>query len=180
MRIGTRSWHGTLDSRRLFFAIWLSDRQRESLRDIVQPVLSGIEGDFVDRRNWHVTLVFVGQFPEQKLPDLRSAVAGISVEPFRLRFDRASFWPRPKIACLETATVPDELQRLVLGIHEAVQPFGIPPEDHSYRPHITIAQRTRPFAPQRLARTIELQCDSFELVESVPLRGASQYRPLKQ
>jgi 2'-5' RNA ligase len=169
-----------LDSRRLFFALWLNDRQRESLRDIVQPVLSGIEGDFVDRRNWHVTLVFVGDFAEQKLPGLYSSVSDIVVEPFRLRFDRASFWPRPKIACLETATVPDELQRLVLRIHEAVQPFGVPPENHSYRPHITIARRARSFPQQRLARTIELQCDAFDLVESVSVRGGVQYRPLKQ
>jgi 2'-5' RNA ligase len=97
-----------------------------------------------------------------------------------LRFDRASFWPRPKIACLEAATVPQELHQLVHRIHEACQPFGVPPEDHSYRPHITIARRTRTFAAQRLARTIELHCDSFELVESVPVRGGVQYHPLKQ
>lgn len=170
----------TVDSRRLFFALWLSDRQRESLRDVVQPVLSSIEGDIIDRRNWHITLVFVGQFPEQNLGELRAAAGGIVVEPFRLRFDRASFWPRPKIACLEAATVPRELRQLVQGIHEVCQPFGVPPEDHSYRPHITIARRARSFMPQRLARTIELQCDSFELVESVSVRGGVQYHPLKQ
>jgi 2'-5' RNA ligase len=169
-----------VDSRRLFFAIWLTDRQREALRDMVHPVLGGIEGDFIDRRNWHVTLVFIGDFPDKKLPDLHAAVNGIAVEPFRLRFDRASFWPRPKIACLEAATVPDELERLVRSIHEAVEPLGIPPEDHTYRPHITIARRARNFTPQRLARTIELQCDSFDLIESVSARGAAQYRPLKQ
>lgn len=169
-----------MDSRRLFFALWLTDRQRESLRDVVQPVLSSIEGDAIDRRNWHITLVFVGQFPEQKLPELQAAVSSIAVEPFRLRFDRAAFWPRPKIACLEAATVPQELQRLVHRIHEVAQPFGVPPEDHSYRPHITIARRSRSFATQRLVRTIELQCDSFELVESVTVRGGVQYRPLKQ
>lgn len=169
-----------MDKRRLFFALWLTDRQRESLRDIVQPVLSGIEADFVDRRNWHVTLVFIGDFDGQKLPELFSSVSDIAVEPFRLRFDRASFWPRPKIACLETATVPEELQRLVLRIHDAVRSFGVPPENHSYRPHITIARRARSFPQQRLARTIELQCDSFELVESVSVRGGVQYRPLKQ
>lgn len=169
-----------MDSRRLFFAIWLTDWQRETLRDIVQPVLSGIEGDFIDRRNWHVTLVFIGQFPEQKLVDLRAAVAGIRVEPFRLRFDRAAFWPRPRIACLEAAIVPDELKRLVECLQLAVEPFGIMPQELRYRPHITIARHARTFAAHRLARAIELQCDAFELVESVPERGGAQYHPLKQ
>jgi 2'-5' RNA ligase len=169
-----------MDSRRLFFAIWLSDRQREALRDIVTPVLSGVEGDFVDRRNWHVTLVFIGQFPEHKLPALKASVADIVFEPFRLRFDRATYWPRPKIACLEAATVPEELQQLVARIREAVEPLDISPEEHSFRPHITIARRVRAFTAQRLARAVELHCTEFELVESVPVRGGVQYHPLKQ
>lgn len=168
------------ENRRLFFAIWLTDRQRESLRDTVQPVLSGIEGDFVDRRNWHVTLVFVGDFPAHKLTALQAAVADIRVDPFRLRFDRAAFWPRPKIACLETAIIPQELTGLLGQIRVSVEPFDIKPEEHSYRPHITIARRARSFATQRLARAVELQCDDFALVESVSVPGGVQYRPLKQ
>ncbi|MDH5500023.1 MAG: RNA 2',3'-cyclic phosphodiesterase [Gammaproteobacteria bacterium] len=168
------------DSRRLFFALWLTDRQRESLRDIVQPVLSSIEGDFVDRRNWHVTLVFIGDFPGHKVAQLQASVADIAVDPFRLRFDRATFWARPKIACLETAIIPDELGRLVGQIREAVEPFGISDEEHSYRPHITIARRARSFATQRLARAVELQCSDFALVESVSVQGGVQYHPLKQ
>lgn len=50
--------------RKLFFALWPSHRQRELLRDTINPVLSAIEGSTVDRRNWHVTLVFIGNFPE--------------------------------------------------------------------------------------------------------------------
>lgn len=168
------------ENRRLFFAIWLTDRQRESLRETVQPALSTIEGDFVDRRNWHVTLVFVGDLPVNKLAGLQASVADIRVEPFRLRFDRATFWARPKIACLETAIIPDELTRLVEQIRGAVEPFGISPEEHSYRPHITIAKRARSFTTQRLARAVELQCSDFALVESVSVRGGVQYHPLKQ
>jgi 2'-5' RNA ligase len=166
--------------RRLFFALWLTDRQRETLRDTVRPVLSGIEGDFVDRRNWHVTLVFIGQFPDARLAALRESVASIAVEPFRLRFDRASYWARPKIACLETAVVPDELQRLVGRIREVTGPFGIGPEELSYRPHITIARRVRTFPTARLARPFELPCTDFALVESVSMPGGVQYHPLKQ
>lgn len=167
-------------SRRLFFAIWLTDRQRDTLRDVVRPLLSGIEGDFVDRRNWHVTLVFIGQFAETDLASLKASVADITFEPFRLRFDRAGFWPRPKIACLETSVIPHELQRLVARIWQAVEPFGVSPEEHSYRPHITIARRAKAFTTQRLARAIELQCSDFTLVETVSVPGGVQYHPLKQ
>lgn len=166
--------------RRLFFALWPDDRQREVLRETIRPILNSVEGLATDRRNWHVTLVFVGTFPDWRVPDLQEAVAGIECAPFRLRFDRALFWPRPKIACLQTVRVPDELLTLVDDINKAIQPFEIPPEEHTYKPHITIARRARTFEPQVLARPVDLQWSDFKLVESISDPRGIQYRPLKQ
>lgn len=166
--------------RRLFFALWPTDRQREVLRETIRPLLNAIEGGATDRRNWHVTLVFIGAFPEWRIPALQEAVADIQCAPFRLRFDRANFWPRPKIAALQTARVPDELLTLVSSIHQAIQPFEIAPEEHGYKPHITIARKARSFESQVLARPVDLQWSDFELVESISDPRGVQYRPLKQ
>ena len=54
--------------RRLFFALWPDERQRNQLRDQLNPIIGSVEGRLVDRRNWHVTLVFIGPFPEEDLP----------------------------------------------------------------------------------------------------------------
>ena len=59
--------------KRLFFGLWPSHRQREQMRDAINPVLSSVEGSFVDRRNWHVTLVFIGDFPEARIGELQAA-----------------------------------------------------------------------------------------------------------
>ena len=64
----------------LFFALWPSHRQRELMRDNIGPAMSTVEGNAVDRRNWHVTLVYIGDFPEEKIPGLLSAVDVIEPE----------------------------------------------------------------------------------------------------
>ena len=166
--------------KKLFFALWQSHRQRELLRDTINPVLSEIEGNPVDRRNWHVTLVFIGDFPEEKIAGLQAAVDVITPGEIRLRFDTLTFWQRPKIACLHAKIIPPELIRLVESLQQALLPFGFTPEDRVYRPHITVSRRARMFQDVRLARPVELLWTDFELVESIGQRGDVQYRPLKQ
>lgn len=166
--------------KKLFFALWPSHRQRELLHDTINPVLSSVEGNSVDRRNWHVTLVFIGNFPEEKIPDLLVAVDIIDAGEICLRFDRLTFWQRPKIACLHTNIVPPAIERLVAALQQALTPFGIEPGECVYRPHITVARKVRVFQEVGLARPVELQWSEFELVESVSSRGEVQYHPLKQ
>ena len=164
----------------LFFALWPSERQRELLRDTINPVLTSVEGRAVDRRNWHITLVYVGTFPEERIPGLKAAVDIIEPGNIRLRFDRLTFWQRPKVACLDVMTIPPELERLVRSIEQALLPFGFTPQERTYRPHITAARKVRAFPEVRLTRAVELQWSDFELVESISIRGDVQYRVLKQ
>ena len=166
--------------KKLFFALWPSHRQREQLRDAIVPSLSTVEGIAVDRRNWHVTLVYIGDFPEERIPGLMSAVALIDPGQIRVRFESLTFWQRPKIACVHTRTVPPELERLVQSLQQALIPFGFDPDPRVYRPHITVARKVRTFQEVRLARPVELTWSEFELVESVSFRGEVQYHPLKQ
>lgn len=169
-----------MSSRRLFFALWPSDRQRELLRDTLRPVLTSVEGDATDRRNWHVTLVFIGDFPEEQIPFLQAAAAGVERDTIRLRFDRLTFWQRQRIACLHPLTVPPALERLVGSLTHVLSDFDVTPEERVYRPHITVARRARVFDDVLLTRPIDLEWDDFELVESVHATGGVSYRPLKQ
>ncbi len=164
----------------LFFALWPSHRQRDMLRDTIGPALSSVEGTAVDRRNWHLTLVYIGDFPEEKIPGLLSAVDVIDPGEIRLRFDTLTFWQRPKVACMHARTVPPALEQLVRSLQQALIPFGYAPDPRVYRPHITVARKVRTFPETRLARPIDLSWTDFELVESVRLRGEVQYHPLKQ
>jgi len=166
--------------KKLFFALWPSHRQRETLRDTIGPALSTVEGNAVDRRNWHITLVYIGGFAEERIPGLLSAAEVIDPGQIRLRFDSLTFWQRPKIACMHAKTVPPELEHLVKSLQQTLMPFGYAPDSRIYRPHITVASKVRSFQEVRLARPVELSWSEFELVESISFRGEVQYHPVKQ
>ena len=165
---------------KLFFALWPSRHQRERLHGTIKPLLSAVEGNPVSRRNWHVTLVFIGNFPAERIPELLSAAQLIDAGRIRVRFDSVAFWQRPKIACLQAKSIPTELEQLVRALQKTMIPFGYAPETRVYRPHITVARKVRAFEEIRLARPIELTWSAFELVESVPVAGGVRYHPLKQ
>lgn len=169
-----------MNTKRLFFALWPDNRQRDRLRDVINSVAKTVEGMAVDRRNWHITLSFIGAFPEDRVPYLLERAEQIQVEPFRLSFDRLEFWPRPKVASLCAATVPPELQALVDSLNAVLLDLGLKPEDRIYRPHITVARNARSFTTERLAQRSLTEWSSFELVESVPVPRGAHYAPLKQ
>ena len=169
-----------MNSKRLFFALWPDHRHRDRLRDVINSVAKTGEGQPVDRRTWQVTRACIGAFPEHRVPFLLERAAEIRVEPFRLNFDRLEYWPRPRVASLTAATVPAELQALVDALNSVLRNLGIEPEEHVYRPHITVVRRARAFTTERLAQRTSTEWSSFELMESVSGPGGVSYVPLKQ
>ena len=164
-----------MSTKRLFFALWPDERQREALRNTISPVAKLVEGSALYRNAWHVTLFYVGEFDEERIPALKASAAEVPFEPFRLRFDRAEFWPRANVAVLAPQIVPPELTQLVEGLTEVGAAHGIRNEDRVYRPHVTIVRRARKFETQRLTQPLMLQWTGFELVESESNRGESSY-----
>ena len=169
-----------MSDKRLFFALWPDDRQRERLRDTMAPLARQVEGRAVPRGNWHVTLVFLGNQPADRVTPLLEAGSTIGMDEVRLRFDKLVFWQRPKIACLQALSVPAGLEQLVTSLRSVLEPFDIEPEAGTYRPHITAVRAARSFEPLSLARPLELTFSEFALVESVSTRDGMQYRLLKQ
>lgn len=169
-----------MDTKRLFFALWPDHRQREYLRDVINSVAKTVEGRMVDRRNWHVTLIFIGTFPAHRVPYLLERAEEIRVEPFRLTFDRLEYWPRPRVASLSAATVPPELEALVDALNGIMLDLGLKPEDRVYRPHITVARNARAFTTERLSQRVTTAWSDFVLMESVSSPRGASYVPVKQ
>ena len=167
-----------MSTRTLFFALWPDPRQRDRLRDFIAPVAKLVEGRAVDRRNWHITLVYIGDLQERYIPELQEAARAITFEPFRLRLDRLEFWPRPKIAAMVPPRVPPELEQLVEDLKGIMFAAGKEPQQRVYRPHITVVRNARQFETQRLTQASVTEWSKFELIESVPDRGGTIYRPL--
>lgn len=151
------------------------------MRNFISPVAKLVEGRATDRRNWHITLTYVGDFPVSRIDELHAMKKAIVVESFRLRLDRLEFWPRPKIAALVSPTIPPEMERVVEDLKGRILAAGVNPEHQRvYRPHVTVVQNARQFETQRLAQSAITEWSGFELMESISERGSVTYRPLDQ
>ena len=167
-----------MSTRHLFYALWPDHRQREQLREAINSVAKTVEGRPVERRNWHITLPWIGDLDERFVPKLLEVNPQVPMKPFRLVFDRLEYWPRPKIACLSVATVPSELNDLVEALNDVLRVLGIKPPERTYRPHITVSRSARAFATERLSQRIVTEWSRFELMESVSGPGGVIYRPV--
>jgi 2'-5' RNA ligase len=136
---------------RVFVAIDLPEEVRERIA-ATQKVLarSCARLTFVAPRNMHITLKFIGEVGDETLEAIRSALQGVSADPFEIaiRGVGANNLRRPRVVWsnIEDAGGTGGLHD---AIEEALAPLGIEREERAYTPHITIA-RVRTFDPSLL------------------------------
>src|SRR5437868_12736733 len=136
---------------RLFVAIDLD----EQIRQRIVRFMEGVSGFAPDVR-WmkpqalHLTLKFIGEFPEHKLEGLKAALANVRSERFDLAFSGTGFFPSAKSArVFWIGVIADEsLQKLASAVDDAVAKLGVERETRAYTPHLTLA-RARSGKPSR-------------------------------
>lgn len=150
----------------------------------------GIPGArWVEARNLHITLRFVGEVEEGVAADLHDALAALRAPAFALAltgfgtFGRAS--PNHLWAAADKAP---GLLHLQAKVEQAVQHAGLAPEGRKYLPHVTLA-RFRDAPPGRvqdfMARNSPFQAGpwpvaDFVLYRSHLGRGGAEYEALAE
>lgn len=167
-------------SRRLFFALWLSDQFRAELEVATLAVARESGGRLIPPRNFHVTLIFLGEIPNASFSDLQQAAAGLADSPaFALDFDAIESWGR-KVLCLTTSTPPAAAIHLADRLRASLNATLKQLDDRPYRPHITLARDLpRGLRPQKI-KTLRQQVNDFVLVESVRDPDGSHYSVLER
>ena len=127
--------------------------------------------------DWHVTLHYIGGLAIERIGTLADAVDQ-PMEPFELVLDEARPWPRG-LAVLEASWVPAPLQDLHRRLGVALAGSGLPVEQRTYRPHVTLARRAEgALAPEGLA-PVSWPARSFALVVSTGSRD-HRYEVLRE
>lgn len=128
---------------RLFVALDLE----ESIREKIAVYLQGLSG-FAPEARWasaeslHVTLKFVGEQPEAEIPRLQDALAEIEGKRFSLAFHGYGFFPTAQAARVFWVGIEagEELTGLAAKVDSALAALAIPPEEHAFTPHLTLAR----------------------------------------
>lgn len=132
---------------RLFVSVDVPDELTDAVDDL-QDEFADAEGlNLTDPAQTHVTLKFLGDVDESRLPDLRrelaAAVADADVDPFTARFSGLGVFPSLEYISVVWLGVEDgseELTRLHEAIEERATAMGFEPESHEFTPHVTLAR----------------------------------------
>lgn len=101
----------------------------------------------------HVTLRFLGDTPDERLPALSAALREIEAPPLALRLDGLTAFPSrraPRVLVVRLAP-DDALADLQRRVEAAAQALGFEPEARPFRPHVTLARLKRADARAVLA-----------------------------
>jgi 2'-5' RNA ligase len=128
---------------RLFIAINLD----EAIRQRMVRFVEGVSG-FAPEVRWikpealHLTLKFIGEFPEARLPELKQSLEAVRSQPFDISFSGTGFFPTAKSARVFWVGVNADarLQKLALMVDDATAKLGVEREARAYTPHLTLAR----------------------------------------
>jgi 2'-5' RNA ligase len=150
---------------RLFTAIELPQDIRAHLARITDTLRNHRELkdalSFTKEDNFHITLKFLGDVADDKVPALTSSLQTLRVTPMNLNISHFLVLPGQGPARVLAANVAGDnkpLADLFHQIESACQPLGIPREARQYKPHVTFGRFRRPsakFTAQTLIKMID-------------------------
>jgi RNA 2',3'-cyclic 3'-phosphodiesterase len=129
---------GSTDQVRSFFALWPTPDQRADLVQASQTLHRRHGGRVMAPDSLHLTLVFVGQVPLERLPDLMAVGSQQRSPAFDATLDRFDCWRHNRIGCLEAGAVPEGMLALVRGLEAGLRATGLTFDARPYRPHVTL------------------------------------------
>ena len=122
---------------RLFIAIKLNDEMLDALAEVQGSLrLAGARGNFTREENLHLTLAFIGDWPD---PDqVLDALETVSFRPFGIRLDGCGcFGDLWWAGVSDTAALEAVARRVRRALAEADIPF----DRKRFVPHITVLRR---------------------------------------
>ncbi|MDQ4123408.1 MAG: RNA 2',3'-cyclic phosphodiesterase [Acidobacteriota bacterium] len=137
---------------RAFIAVDISEESRR----LVAERIAFLRARFSDlRAGWekpeklHLTLKFLGEVPEEKLPAIISAVedAAKNIDPFPIVLEGAGAFPSRGAARVLWLGVKDEsqyLKELQKLVETETERIGFEKERRAFKPHLTIARLKEP------------------------------------
>jgi len=153
---------------RLFIGIDLPPEVIANLEDLLQRLKPAAQINWSPPRNLHITTKFIGEWPEARLAELKSALRMLpSRRPITIPIEKLGFFPNPHAPRVFWAGVHagDDLAGLARDTEEALAPLGIAKEERAYSPHLTLARiktpGKQPALLQAVAKLPSLEFGSF-------------------
>lgn len=177
---------------RLFTGIDLPEDVRERLERLLMHLRPTAHLKWSPVYNLHVTLKFIGEWAEEKLPQLETALRSIPKRPaIRVEVRGLGWFPNPHHPRVfwVAAHGGDALAALAKDSETALEPLGIAKEGRAFTAHLTLARIKEPVPLDSLRGAIAqvesadfgtFDADRFYLYRSQPGSAGSIYTKLSE
>jgi 2'-5' RNA ligase len=177
---------------RLFTAVDLTPEIVRTLEDLLDRLRPAARIKWSPLANLHITIRFIGEWPENRLPELRAALGAIpSRAPIPIHIRKLGFFPNPNAARVFWAGVeaPPDLAALASETDRALDPLGLKAEGRPFSPHLTLARIKEPGPLEKLRKAVaalpsvdfgSFNACRFFLYQSRTGAGGSVYTPLAE
>jgi RNA 2',3'-cyclic 3'-phosphodiesterase len=146
---------------RLFFALWPDADVTRQLTQVARQLKLEGRSRWVNPKNYHVTLAFVGEVPATKLAVLQQIGGSLRAPRFTFTCDSIEFWRESKVVVAAAHIAPPGLLDLATKLNSAI---GSPPE--RLRAHVTLARKvTQPPVLQAMSPVV-WRATTFSLIHS--------------
>lgn len=164
--------------RRLFFALWPDDDTRLALRRATRALVRHCGGRPVPPENFHLTLAFLGNVPEEQCEAVRLTAGICRLAPLTLQIDTPGYFSAAQVLWVGPQETPAALARLAADLVRAMRPLGLQPEARAFQAHLTLARKVA--APPALPtlRAVTWPVAGFALVESHTWASGACYEVL--
>jgi len=128
---------------RLFTAIDIPEDVMEGLRSLLKRLKPLAKLSWSPVENLHITTKFIGEWPEERLDEMKRALAATPAPfPVEIAVRGLGWFPnerRPRVfwAGIEGG---EPLRSLAHATEQAVAQLGVPVEERPYSPHLTLAR----------------------------------------
>ncbi len=177
---------------RLFTGIDLPEEIRAKLERLLMHLRPAAHLKWSPIYNLHLTVKFIGEWPEEKMPQMDAALRSLIERPaIRAEVKGLGWYPNPYHPRVFWAGVSagPELETLVKDTDIALSPLGIAREERGYSAHLTLARIKDPVPLHALRGAIEkldslefgsFTADRFFLFRSQPGSAGSIYTKLSE
>lgn len=169
---------------RVFFALWPPASVAARLAGVAAECAGLFGGRATRQETIHLTLAFLGNVSEQRLPELCRAVSGVGGRAFGLQMDRLAYWPHKRLAWAGCGQRVPALDELVLALRQAlvVDGFAFDASHPDFVPHVTLLRRMPADAVPVLPDlpVIDWRCEHFVLAASQATEAGASYRILAE
>ena len=160
----------------MFFAAWPEPETRERLAEI-RDTLECPKARLVAAEDLHMTLAFIGDVPNEHLPELQDGAQAIERRVVEVTLEEFNLWHNS--LTFATSKAPAALRARHDALLEMAVPYAPkPPPRQTFRPHVTLLRRVRTLPDLPSPPKLRFVVSGFSLVRSDIDEKGAHYRSI--